>query len=187
LMAAATVQVAHHYRLPANVYGFCTNANVLDLQGGYERAINALIPALAGADELSGIGFLAAGVVSAYAQIVCDDEIAAGVRRLRAGFAVDEDSLAEAVISSAMEGSRNFLGQRHTVRYLRAGELYVPRLAERRGWEAWDREGRESMAERAQAEAERLLAQHQVPPLTEDQERELDEIMTEATVNLVPS
>jgi trimethylamine:corrinoid methyltransferase-like protein len=42
------------------------------------------------------------------------------------------------------------------------------------------------MAERAQAEAERLLDEHEVPPLTEDQERELDEIMEEATRELVP-
>ena len=53
-------------------------------------------------------------------------------------------------------------------------------LAERGAWETWERNGRQSMAERAQAEAERLLAEHQVPPLAEDQERELDEIMTEA-------
>jgi trimethylamine:corrinoid methyltransferase-like protein len=42
------------------------------------------------------------------------------------------------------------------------------------------------MAERAQAEAERLLDEHEVPPLTKDQEKELDEIMEEATRELVP-
>jgi trimethylamine:corrinoid methyltransferase-like protein len=41
------------------------------------------------------------------------------------------------------------------------------------------------MAERAQVEAERLLAEHEVPPLTEDQERELTEIMQEAERELV--
>ena len=40
--------------------------------------------------------------------------------------------------------------------------------------------GRDNMAERAQAEAERLLAAHEVPPLTVEQERELDEILQEA-------
>ncbi|MFN2227565.1 MAG: trimethylamine methyltransferase family protein, partial [Anaerolineae bacterium] len=60
LVSAATVQVAHSYGLPVNVYGLSTNSNVLDLQGGYERALNSIVPALAGADELSGIGELAA-------------------------------------------------------------------------------------------------------------------------------
>lgn len=187
LVSAATVQVAHRYRLPVNVYGFSTNANVLELQNGYERALNAIAPALAGADELSGIGEIAAGVLGSYAQMVCDDEIAASVRRLCRGFAVDEDALAVGVIAHVMDGSRNFLDQRHTVRYLRSGELLSTRLADRRAWEEWDRDGRQGMAHRAQAEAERLLAEHAVPPLMEDQERELDEIMREAQRALQPA
>ena len=190
LVSAATVQIAHHYGLPVNVYGLSTNANVLDLQGGYERALNAIVPALAGADELSGIGELAAGVTGSYAQMVCDDEIAASVRRLRQGFATDEEALAVEVIASVMDGAGqgrggNYLDQRHTVRYLRAGEVLATRLADRRTWEEWQRGGRETMADRAQAEAERLLARHEVPPLSDDQERELDAIMLEAEAELV--
>jgi trimethylamine--corrinoid protein Co-methyltransferase len=180
LASAATVQIAHRYGLPVNVYGFSSNAHVLELQSGYERALNAAIPALAGADELSGVGEMEAGVMGSYAQMVCDDEIAASVRRLRRGFAADEDALGVEVIAAVMEGSRNFLEQRHTVRYLRAGEVLYTRLAERRSWGEWDQTGRENMAERAQAEAERLLAAHEVPPLTQEQEQELDEILQEA-------
>jgi trimethylamine:corrinoid methyltransferase-like protein len=72
------------------------------------------------------------------------------------------------------------LDQRHTVRYLRAGEVLATRLADRRTWQEWEGGGRETMADRAQARAERLLAEHQVPPLTEDQEHALDEILAEA-------
>jgi trimethylamine:corrinoid methyltransferase-like protein len=36
------------------------------------------------------------------------------------------------------------------------------------------------MAERAQLEAERILQNHQVPPISEDQERHLNEIVNEA-------
>jgi trimethylamine--corrinoid protein Co-methyltransferase len=186
LASAATVQMGHRYSLPVNVYGFSTNAHVLDLQNGYERALNAAIPALAGADELSGIGEMEAGVMGSYAQMVCDDEIAASVGRLRRGFAADEKALAVEVIAAVMDGSRNFLEQRHTVRYLRAGEVLYTRLAERRSWGEWDRTGRDGMAERAQAEAERLLAEHEVPPLTGEQERALDAIMQEAASELVP-
>jgi trimethylamine--corrinoid protein Co-methyltransferase len=185
LVSAATVPIGHRYGLPVNVYGLSTNAHALDLQNGYERAINAVVPALAGADELSGIGEMEAGVMSAYAQMVCDDEIAASVGRLRRGFAADEDALAVEVIAAVMDGPRNFLGQRHTVRYLRAGEALFTRLAERGSWENWERAGRAGMAERAQAEAERLLAEHEVPPLTEEQEHELDVIIQEAKSELV--
>jgi len=180
LASAATVQIGHRYNLPVNVYGLATNAHVADLQNGYERALNAAIPALAGADELSGIGEMEAGVSSSYAQMVCDNEIAASVRRLQRGLSVNEDALAMEVIAVVMDGPRNFLGQRHTVRYLQAGEVLLPRLADRRTWEEWDRAGRDGIIERAQAEAERLLAEHVIPPLTEEQERELEEVMREA-------
>jgi trimethylamine---corrinoid protein Co-methyltransferase len=185
LVSAGTVQVSHRYGLPVNVYGLSTNSNTLDLQSGYERALNAIVPALAGADELSGIGELAAGVTGSYAQMVIDDEIAASVRRVRRGFAADEDALAVEVIARVMDGSRNFLDQRHTVRYLRAGEVLLTRLAERRAWEEWQRGGQETMAGRAEAEARRLLEEHEVPPLEEYQERALDEIMRAAERELV--
>ncbi|MBN2549849.1 MAG: trimethylamine methyltransferase family protein [Anaerolineales bacterium] len=185
LVSAATVQLAHYYDFPVNVYGFSTNAHTLDIQSGYERSLNAVIPALAGADELSGIGEMEAGVMGSYAQMVCDSEIAAGIRRLRRGFVVDDDSLAVEVVAAAMDGTRNFLSQRHTSRYLRAGEVLLTQLAERRSWETWEQEGQVGMAERAQAEAEHLLATHQPAPLSEDQDRQLDEIMLEAKSRLV--
>jgi len=184
LASAATVQIGHRYGLPVNVYGLSTNAHVTDVQSGYERALNAVVPALAGADELSGIGELGAGVMSSYAQMVCDDDIAASVGRLRRGFVVNDDALAVEVVSSVMGGPGNFLSQQHTRRYLRAGEMLFTSLAERRTWEEWDRTGREGMIERAQAEAERLLAEHEVPPLSEKQERELEAIMSEAESEL---
>jgi trimethylamine:corrinoid methyltransferase-like protein len=97
---------------------------------------------------------------------------------------VDDDTLALDVIAGIMEGSRNFLDLKHTARHLRGGALLFTHLAERRAWEEWSRSGRETMAMRAQAEAERLLASHQVQSLTEDQDRELDEIMKEAESEL---
>jgi trimethylamine--corrinoid protein Co-methyltransferase len=97
----------------------------LDIQNGFERSLNAIIPALAGADELSGIGEMEAGVMGSFAQIVCDNEIAASVRRLRNGFDITEDSLAVDVISAVMQSTHNFLGQKHTLRYLRNGEIHL--------------------------------------------------------------
>ncbi|MBM4464730.1 MAG: hypothetical protein FJ014_04060 [Chloroflexi bacterium] len=58
--------------------------------------------------------------------MVCDNEIAAYVGGW--GFVAE----AVEVIAAVMGGSRNFLDQRHTVRYLRAGEVLYTHLAERR-------------------------------------------------------
>lgn len=184
LASAATVQIGHRYRLPVNVYGFSTNSHTLDIQNGFERSLNAILPALAGADELSGIGEMEAGIMGSFAQIVADSEISASVRRLLRGFEVSDDSLAVDVISTAMHTSHNFLGQKHTMRYLRGGEVLLTALAERSTWETWEAGGRIGMAERAQADADRLMKNHHVPPLTVDQERELDDILNEANRKL---
>jgi trimethylamine--corrinoid protein Co-methyltransferase len=184
LASAGTVQIGHHYHLPVNVYGFSTNSHVLDVQNGFERALNAAIPALAGADELSGIGEMEAGVMGSYAQMVVDNEIAASVARLRRSFSTEPDALAVEVIAAAMNGSHNFMGQKHTVRYLRLGEVLITELAERRPWEVWEREGQVSMTERAQAKAERLLATHEVPTLSPQQEGALDAILEAAEMEI---
>ena len=180
IASAATVQIGHRYRLPVNVYGFSTNAHTLDIQSGYERSLNAILPALAGADELSGIGEMSAGVMGSYAQMVCDNDIAAAVQRTRRGFSVDEDALAVEVIQEVMDGPHNFMTEMHTVKYLRAGEILTKLLGVRQTYEQWQKGDRMNLAQRAAAEAERILNTHQVQPLSEDQEAELDKILQAA-------
>ncbi len=185
LASAGTVQLGHRYGLPVNVYGFSTNSHTLDIQNGFERGLNAVIPALAGADELSGIGEMEAGVLSTYAQMVADNEFASSIHRVRRGFAANEDSLAVDVIANVMKGSHNFLSQKHTMKYLKNGEVFVSKLAERGSWETWETGGRRGLAERAQAESERILREHQVEPLSNVQEQALDEIMSAAEKEMV--
>jgi len=185
IASAGTVQIGHYYGFPVNVYGLSTNAHMVDVQNGYERALNALLPALAGADEISGIGEMNAGVMGSLAQMVIDEDAIASVKRAIRGFDVDQDSLAFEVIRSVMKGPRNYLGERHTINYLRGGEIIGSKLGERRSFEEWADSGRTSMVEKAQAEVERILAEHEVPPLSGDQEKKLDEILLAAQKELV--
>lgn len=178
MMSAATVQLGHHYHLPVNVYGLAGSGFAPDMQAGYERAINAVVPALAGADELSGVGEMAGGATSCNAQIVVDNDIFGMVQRVCRGFEVNEDSLAVDVIAHAMATTHNFLGERHTRKYLHAGEVWQGRLGlQEAGWEAWKNAGSPSVIVRAHKEAKRILLQHQVPPLPDEQERALIEII----------
>ena len=59
-------------------------------------------------------------------------------------------------------------------------EIFESRLAERGSWESWADGGSRGFAEHAQEEAERILREHQVEPLTDSQSRELDAIMEAA-------
>ncbi len=185
MASAGTVQIGHRYGLPVNVYGFSTNAHCIDAQDGFERGLNAAIPALAGADELSGIGEMEAGVMGSYAQMVADNEFAGSILRIRKGVAADEDALAVDVVAAAMNSTRNYLGQKHTMKYLKSGEVFLTKLAERGSWEGWENSGRTGLLERAQAEAQRILRDHHVSPLETSQERELDALMAAAERELV--
>jgi trimethylamine:corrinoid methyltransferase-like protein len=71
------------------------------------------------------------------------------------------------------------------MKYLKSGEVFMTKLAERGSWEGWESAGRIGMVERAQAEAERILREHQVPPLEAFQERELNTLMAAAEKELV--
>lgn len=72
--------------------------------------------------------------MGSYARMVCDDETAASIHRLRGGITVDDDTLAVEVIALFMGGSRNCLAEMHTVCHLRSDEMLVTHLAERRDW-----------------------------------------------------
>jgi trimethylamine---corrinoid protein Co-methyltransferase len=182
LASVVTVQIGHFYGLPVNVYGFSTNAHTLDAQDGFERALNAILPAIAGADELSGIGEMEAGVMGSFAQMVIDNEFAGSILRTKRGISPDPETVS--VVATAMNGTRNFLTQKHTMKWLRAGEVTITNLAERTSWDNWENNGRMGMVERAQAEAIKILNEHEVPPLDSSQERELDELLVSAVKEL---
>ena len=71
------------------------------------------------------------------------------------------------------------------MKYLKTGEIYITRLAERASWETWEANHQQGLAERAHAEAKRILKEHQVQPLDASQERELDAIMVAAERELL--
>jgi trimethylamine--corrinoid protein Co-methyltransferase len=90
------------------------------------------------------------------------------------------------IIGNVMDGTRNYLGQKHTLRHLRAGEMALTKLAERNSWDTWEEKlERKQMVDHAVEEAERILREHTVPPLEPQQEKELDKIMAAAEREMV--
>src|SRR5258706_15059004 len=177
LSSAATVQLGHYYGFAVNVYRFSTNAHTLDAQNAFERGLNATIPALAGADELSGIGEMEAGVMGSLAQMVLDNELAASVMRLRTGLSADGEHLAVEIIGNVMNGTRNYLGQKHTLKHIRAGELALTKLAERNYWETWDEKlERKQMGDHAIDSAEKIVREHQMTAREPQQDKAMDGI-----------
>jgi trimethylamine--corrinoid protein Co-methyltransferase len=182
LASAATVQIAHRYNMLADVYGVATDANNWDMQIGIERMMTGLIPALAGADNLSGIGGAWENAAS-YEMLVIDNEIYADIFRAVRGFDVDADHLALDIIDKVGHMG-NFLAQPHTMKWLRAGDMRMSKLYDKRTGERVRHEGLKTLQQVAKEEVLRILKEHQPMPLEKDAERELSKVVKDAGKSL---
>lgn len=183
LVSAATVQIAHRYHMTADVYGVTTDANGWDAQLGMERMLAAIPPALAGADNLSGIGGAWENSAS-LAMAVIDDEIYADVFRLVRGIEVDEERLALDVIDK-VGPMGNFLAQRHTMKFLREGEMRNSPLWDKRTMEKAKTEGVRPIQDVARERARRILKEHEPTPLDRDIAAELSRIVDAGCASLL--
>ncbi len=183
LASAATVQIAHKYNMIADVYGVTTDANMWDTQIGIERMMAALVPALAGADSLSGIGggWNNAG---SYEMLVIDDEIYENVFRIVRGIEVDEGRLATDLIDKVGHMG-NYLAQTHTMDYFRKGEMRVSPLFDKRTSERARKEGVRPLHVTAKDVVKKILKEHEVTPLDTDVEQEISRIVKEAEKELL--
>jgi trimethylamine--corrinoid protein Co-methyltransferase len=184
MSGACAAQLARRLGLPCDSYGLSTSATRLDAQFAYERLVNAFVPALAGVDILSGVGTTDSGMAGALEIAVIDDEITSLLKHVVRGCAVDDDTLAFDVMRDVILGDGVFLGEEHTVKHLRRGALWMPRISVRSTADESEGEG---VVARAKARAAHILNTHRVEPLPDDVGRQLDEIMERARRELVGS
>ncbi|MFH1579402.1 MAG: trimethylamine methyltransferase family protein [Thermoplasmatota archaeon] len=183
LASAATVQIAHKYKMIADVYGVTMDGNMLDIQAGIERAETAMIPAMAGADNLSGIGGAWENAAS-YQMLVVDNEIYADVFRTVRGFDVNTDTLAIDLIDKVGHMG-NFLAQPHTMKYLRQGEIRNSQLYDKRTAEKAKKDGVRPLQDVAKDVVKKILREHVPMPLDRDVEKDLSKIVKDAEKTLM--
>ncbi|RLE09001.1 trimethylamine methyltransferase [Candidatus Aerophobetes bacterium] len=159
LLNAGAAQLAQYWRLPFYGTGGMTDSKIPDIQSGYERALNLLPVALAGANYIhDAAGYLESALTVAYEQYVIDNEIIGMVMRALRGIEVNEDTLALDVIDKVGPGG-NFLTEEHTVSYMRS-EFFFPKVSDRSHREKWLAEGGKDAKERAKEMAKDILAKH---------------------------
>jgi len=93
LLAAAGVQLAREaYRMPVNMHGPYTDSLTSDAQAGIENTYFTLLPALVGANILTGAGHLEGGLFVSYTQLLIDSELTGIIQRAARGFEMRESS-----------------------------------------------------------------------------------------------
>jgi trimethylamine--corrinoid protein Co-methyltransferase len=151
---------------------------VPDAQAGHEKTMTSLLPALAGANLIYGMGMLELGVTFSFAQLVIDNEIAGMVKRVVQGVKVTDDTLAVELIKKVGAG-KDFLAQKHTRQYMGPEQSKV-KLLDRRMRGAWQKRGGKDLAEAAADQAREILQNHKPVPLPDDVLKTLRSIVEEA-------
>jgi len=149
MAGAYSVQIADYYGFVSDVYGLSCSSCISDTQAGYEKMANGLLPLMAGAGMISGFGGLASLTVASYEQLVIDNEIMRVLRKMIRGVKINKDTLAVDVIAAAAAEDQPYLLQEHTLKHLRNDEVFIPDLGFDDMWDAWEKQGRWDIRQKA--------------------------------------
>jgi trimethylamine--corrinoid protein Co-methyltransferase len=171
LTNAAMAQMAQFYELPIYNSAGMTDAKTPDIQAGFEKAMSAVLAALAGSNFIHhAAGMLENMNIVAAEQFVIDNEILGMAMRVVDGIEVSDETLALDVIDAVGPGG-HFLMADHTLQYMRTEHYYPSDVVDRSGWDVWMKDGGLDAGERARAIACDILNSHQVAPLDVDVDR----------------
>jgi trimethylamine--corrinoid protein Co-methyltransferase len=179
MVSVALIQLARRYGMVADSCGMTSDVPRWDLQIGLERMMTSLVPAMAGAESLSGMGTAWEGA-SSLEMMVIDNEILNDISRIMDGIGVDEQRLATDQLDKVGHMG-NFLAQRHTMEFLRKGEFRVSPLWDKRTTERATRDGHKPIQDVARQRARTILKEHEPERLDRDVERMIGEVIESAT------
>jgi trimethylamine--corrinoid protein Co-methyltransferase len=153
-----------------------------DAQTGHEKTLTALLPALAGANLIYGVGQLETGVTMDYGQLVMDNEFIGMVKYVLKGIPVNDETLAVDVIRE-VGAFKDFLSQDHTLEHMKTEQTH-PELIDRRVREEWEASGGKSIHERAWEKARHILETHHPEAIPSDVRATMRSIVEETEEEL---
>lgn len=166
------LEMSRFYGLPTQATGMSADAKAADFQAGSEGGMTALVAALAGADSLIAAGGLDGVQASSLAKYVLDDDQIGALRRYLREDPIDEaTALLDDILEVGIGG--HYLGRRSTRRFARS-EVWRPRVFRKGTFE--ESAGRR-LADEAAERARQIIRTHEVPPLPEDADRHIDDVI----------
>ena len=174
LINLTCLEMSKHYGLLTQATGISADAKAPNFQAGSEGGMTGLVAALAGADSLIATGSFDAVQTASLAKAVLDNDQLGAIRRyVREDVIDDETALMDDIREVGIGG--HYLARKSTRRYSRS-EIWRPQVFQRGSYEEYQAPGR-SLIEQAAARARELLATHEVAPLSDDAEREIDAVV----------
>ena len=116
-----------------------------------------MLPALAGANVIYGLGMIESGMTFDFGQLVMDNEFAKMIRHVVKGVKVNDETLAVDV-TRAVGPFKDFLTHPATFKHMK--EQSAPEIINRKGREKWEAAGSKSLYDVALEKARKILANH---------------------------
>jgi trimethylamine--corrinoid protein Co-methyltransferase len=172
-------QVWRSYRVPVYSITGYESSKKTDFQCGYEKALGTLVAALSGANLIEFQGCVHGELTFHPAQAVLDDDIAGWIGRFIEGVEVEDETLAIDLIHEVGPVPGYYLDKEHTRNWWKKEQL-IPKVADWESYPEWIKRGKKDALARARESVEEILTTHEVTPLSEHQDREIDRILEDA-------
>ncbi len=172
---AAWCDIARYYDLPMWGAAGATDSKVVDAQAGIEATVTIMTAFLTRCNLLHDVGYIEYGSTSSMEMLVICDEIIRDVRFVMEGVEVSERTLARDAIHQVTPGS-GFLAEDHTLDNWKWAQ-WRPDVIDRSRYDRWVKRGSMDMTARANAKARKILAEHEVAPLSETVEEVITEVL----------
>jgi trimethylamine--corrinoid protein Co-methyltransferase len=179
LTGAASTEMARFYGLPVEASGGGTSQHMPGIQASYERALNSILPVLSWPDILVGPGLMGGSTHLSFEQLLIDVEVYKMSVRAYQGIATGEGKWLDDVIQQVGPAGY-FMGEPSTVKNLRSGEWYLSDFGLKNSYEEWMNSGMPDLLSKISQKVANILTTHQPIPLSEEMERELDQIYNRA-------
>ena len=176
ISSALAVQLANYCGFMSDVYGLSCTSCAMDEQAGYEKMINGLLPAIAGATMVTGFGSTASVMCCSLSQLVLDNEICAMIRKAKKPFEFSDEELGLEALEYVINDGETFLEQEHTIDHLRS-EVFQPSIGFDSVWADWIKCGETPLTERAADRALDLIKQDVVPEVKPEIKTEVDKLL----------
>lgn len=166
LITYAVAELARFYKIPSRTGGALVDSKLVDMQAGIESTVTVLPPYLGCSNMvLHACGILDSFNMFGYEKYMVDEEIVTIAKRLKKGIDTSEEALAVDLIKK-IGPQGQFLEEEHTASNYR-NEHFFSKMFVKEGIQAWEKNGAETLTDRAYKEYEKRITKFKAKKLTE--------------------
>ncbi len=183
LYTAAAAELARYLNLPFMGTGGASESKAVDAQASMEVTFQVFLSALSGADLVHDVGFLDCADIGSLELLILADEAIAMTKRILRGIEINPHTMLLDLIEKVGPGS-HFLSQPQSVALCKK-EIWVPTLADRNAYVAWEKSGAKSFNQRLRDRLLRVLDTVPERWVSQDRQREIEHILEAAERKLI--